>query len=210
MDPEEIKQRRTQVLLPSHAQGTVRHFEVDHCANCGDPLTHWLPRLFCDDWCRETAEAARYARGSTRDGRAEDDPKVLNSIWIRFAHLLSGGYQSLGRDVTPAVRTAVIARDGGICVRCGEPANQLDHIDGSDNSAENLQLLCDDCHRAKTQESLHPASHDESLLLKMVRLVRIWPEQAVLLCDDEFAIHVTPSAYMERCSKLPPLVSSAS
>lgn len=185
MDPEEIKQRRAQVLLPSHAQGAVGHFEDDHCANCGDALIHWLPRLFCDDWCRETAGAVRYARGTTRDGRTEDDPKVFDSIQIKFAHLLNGGYQSLGRDVTQTVRKAVIARDGGVCVRCGEPANQVDHMDGSDNSAGNLQLLCDDCHRAKTYGSLRPAPEEESLLLRMVWLVRISPEQPALRCDDE-------------------------
>lgn len=176
MDPDEIAQRRTRVLVPSRPDGVVRHFQDDHCANCGDSLKHWLPKLFCDDWCRGTAEIARYARGAVRDGRIDADPLVFHSIQMRLAFALIGGYQSFGRNVAQGVREEVLARDDGRCVRCGEPANQLDHIAGNDNSAGNLQLLCDGCHRAKTQESLVPAQGEEGILQKLVWVVRVWPD----------------------------------
>lgn len=53
------------------------------------------------------------------------------------------------------LRRAVFERDGGKCVRCGEAFNiQYDHIlpvaKGGATSLENLQLLCADCNRRKS------------------------------------------------------------
>ena len=53
-----------------------------------------------------------------------------------------------------AARQEVWERDGGRCVRCGSQQElQYDHIiplaRGGADSAENLQLLCASCDRAK-------------------------------------------------------------
>ena len=50
-----------------------------------------------------------------------------------------------------ALRKVVIKRDRGKCVWCGEPGNQVDHIErGTDHSLTNLRLLCRACHMRRT------------------------------------------------------------
>lgn len=53
------------------------------------------------------------------------------------------------------VRRAALARDGHRCVKCGAPANEVDHVvnraAGGRDELANAQTLCTPCHRAKTQ-----------------------------------------------------------
>ena len=57
-------------------------------------------------------------------------------------------------SIAPAVRSQVWRRDGGRCVSCGSRERlEFDHVIplalGGSSSARNLQLLCEDCNRAK-------------------------------------------------------------
>lgn len=61
------------------------------------------------------------------------------------------------RTTTPAwrrLRTAALHRDGHRCTNCGRPAHTADHIlpvaEGGTDTLDNLQSLCDPCHKAKT------------------------------------------------------------
>ena len=61
-----------------------------------------------------------------------------------------------GRDAIPsAVRREVWRRDEGKCKKCGSRKNlEYDHIipvaEGGSNTARNIELLCQDCNRAKS------------------------------------------------------------
>lgn len=51
-----------------------------------------------------------------------------------------------------ALRARVLERDGGRCVVCGGPANQVDHVDPSGpHELWNLRALCRTCHMRRTQ-----------------------------------------------------------
>lgn len=60
------------------------------------------------------------------------------------------------RSEQTKIKRNVFCKENIVCAKCGEKSNlELDHIlpiqFGGDNSPENLQLLCHDCHRVKTQ-----------------------------------------------------------
>lgn len=49
------------------------------------------------------------------------------------------------------IRRRVIARDGGLCVLCGAPGRDVDHIDRlGGHELSNLRLLCRSCHMRRT------------------------------------------------------------
>jgi len=161
-------------------------FVNDHCANCFQPLPDHIVGLFCDDWCRDAAASVRYFRRTARDKR-QDDPDVQEAIKIRLAFLTIGGYGSLGRRLPASTRAEVIERDEGVCKKCGEPANQVDHIDGSSAELDNLQLLCDSCHRIKTTSRFVPAPLEVQALILELFVTRVYPEAPSRLADDEVA-----------------------
>jgi hypothetical protein len=161
-----------------------RYFLDDHCANCLEPLPEEVEALFCSSWCGEIADAVRYQRRVTRDGRI-DDPLVKEAVQIRNAFLLAGGYRALGRTMSVATRVAVKTRDGGKCLVCGKAGTEIDHIDGSSGELDNLQLLCADCHHNKTAENLVPASPEQRTQLMALFVARALPDTPILLADDE-------------------------
>jgi len=55
------------------------------------------------------------------------------------------------------VRKQVMMRDGGLCVKCGEIANVVDHIKEINDGGcklcyDNLESLCHLCHNRKSKE----------------------------------------------------------
>jgi len=153
-----------------------------HCANCDGDLDVRVEGLFCTELCRETADFVRYARRKMQAGQL-DDPDISYAIRIRMAMLLGGGYPGSARQLSPTIRSAVIARDQQ-CVQCGAPGAEIDHIADSSDDLENLQFLCKDCHRLKTEAALAPASAEQSDEAKEIWIGRVMPPDPQRLCDD--------------------------
>lgn len=70
---------------------------------------------------------------------------------------MSGGWAGSNRraelpaDWYTRIRPAILERDGHRCQKCGAAATDVDHIgDKHDHRPDNLQALCDWCHRQKT------------------------------------------------------------
>lgn len=138
------------------AQGEVRVFLDDHCPNCLSPLPDDLDRLFDSEECQQAASAVRYLRRVAADGRlAREDVRaaVRRKLW--FA--LNSGYPAKARRLPPATRSLVLARDKGLCQKCGRSGDQIDHIRGDSRALSNLQVLCVDCHNTKTDYALFGA-----------------------------------------------------
>lgn len=159
-------------------------FEPDHCANCMEPLHEKIEGLYCSELCIQTAETIRYWRRVSRDGRI-DDPEVELAIRTRVAHLLAGGYRRQARQLSDGLREQVWRRDGGLCVQCGKPGEEIDHIDTDSADLSNLQLLCRKCHHAKTARQMVRASAVQTTWVNELIAERVVPELPALLCDDE-------------------------
>ncbi len=70
---------------------------------------------------------------------------------------MAGGYDEKARVIPPALRREVLCANGGLCCLCGgNPAVQVDHIDGPNPERGNLQGLCKECHDTKTAERFEP------------------------------------------------------
>ena len=73
----------------------------------------------------------------------------------RIHQLNRGGYTALGRRIPAETRLLVKSKYDEKCAICSDPnigSHQIDHILGSSNSIDNLQLLCTPCHSVKTRK----------------------------------------------------------
>ena len=61
----------------------------------------------------------------------------------------------------------------------------IDHIDGSSPDPDVLQMLCADCHHAKTSENLMPASEEQGAWLLALHLTCMMLDAPTLLADDQ-------------------------
>jgi hypothetical protein len=193
---------RWAVLAPTVGARSTKVFKPDQCANCLDPLPIDELGLFCSDWCAETAKTVRYMRGAISEDRPAKDLEVAHAFMVRVDFLYTGGYNRLERTPPAKTRAAVVANAGGVCVQCGAPAREVDHIAGSSNELSNLQLLCADCHREKTDASLGTAlATDEEdgvpwfetlePVQQALLVRRVDPDVPRLLCDDHQAWDTT-------------------
>ncbi len=170
--------------MPELTAGAERVFLDDCCANCLTSLSIEAGGLFCHDLCRQVAGTVRYLRAVYRDGRILE-PDVNYAVSIRLAHLQSGGYDERSRRLPANVRVEVMTRDKGLCVKCGAPGVEIDHIEGPSGVLDNLQLLCTNCHRGKTGKQLVPASEEERTAVAELYARRVIPPTPLLLADDE-------------------------
>ncbi|MGH8655144.1 MAG: HNH endonuclease [Gammaproteobacteria bacterium] len=81
---------------------------------------------------------------------------VRLAVVTRLAHIAAGGYDRVARKLTNQLRSDVISRSSGLCVLCGKPGDEIDHIEGPSSDIQNLQLLCRSCHTKKTFQRIVP------------------------------------------------------
>ena len=84
-------------------------------------------------------------------------PKTLKQRQMETGRTLS-----LNGKAWRDLREVVLHRDP-LCVACGAPATDVDHIDNdpTDNRLEALQSLCHSCHSHKTQTGKLPTIYGE-------------------------------------------------
>ncbi|WP_286347036.1 HNH endonuclease [Frondihabitans sucicola] len=135
-----------------------RFYEVD-CANCDETfLTTGHADAFCSLDCRATATVIRKIRREIENNA--DSPEtapdsIIRALRVNLHWASVGGYD---RPITPELRAEVWARDNGLCVECGEPGAEIDHIlmplgDPRRGTADELRLLCTPCHQRITDEN---------------------------------------------------------
>jgi hypothetical protein len=87
--------------------------------------------------------------------------------------------------LSPDIRAQVWQRNAGACRLCGQPGAEIDHIRDDSPDLDNLQLLCADCHHAKTAERMVPASAEQWAMIAVLYERRVQPKVPARLCDDE-------------------------
>lgn len=140
---------------------------------------------YCGAKCSTTASAVRYGRAKllefgSLDALPED---IKRALQYELAHALGAGYDGNARTVPTATRAFVLQRDGGRCVHCGGVGEEIDHIDGGNNDASNLRLLCKDCHHKVTDAHLRPITDGEMLAYRDEVLMRMHSPEPLLSCD---------------------------
>lgn len=166
------------------------------CLNCGNTVS--APRkpwsLYCSAYCQFFAEAVRYRRKVERDGRwLRSD--IQEAVAIQQALLFTGHTRSAAdqsrRPLTKAERASVFGRRRNDCADCGEPATDIDHIDPyAGNGLDNLQPLCQQCHRIKTLSSRAPLPSDDPAFPGREAAEKIYrrrtkAKRPILPCDDD-------------------------
>jgi len=159
------------------------------CLNCDAPLSDPRRPLFCSERCQEEAHTVRYARRVAADGRILD-PEVADALRIRVGMVLGGGYAKRERHLSPEARQAIFDRDGHACQVCGGPATQIHHrnedlalVARDINDPDNLQAICDPCHRQATLATFRPLGPDEAEHAQRLheRIHALKPQR---ICDD--------------------------
>jgi hypothetical protein len=125
-----------------------------------------------------------------REGR-DADPLVAEAVRIKIAIAIGGGYNRRARALSPQLRAEIMERDGGRCLVCGSEATQIDHINADPdlvardiNDPENLQAICDPCHRLKTMSMFKPIRPEQRAKADEIR-ARINAPRPLRECDDE-------------------------
>ncbi len=145
---------------PSINDRGARKIRFVKCAGCGDmTMAKTAASAFCSQQCAEEAKFVRYLRNELS---RESDPAtpvpqpVIYAIRTKLAEALRGGYAQPRRVIPPKVRAAVWERDGDLCVICGAPGKEVDHLwdgvaDEDFGTLDFLRLLCWECHADNTR-----------------------------------------------------------
>jgi hypothetical protein len=163
------------------------------CASCSAACPGRGP--FCGSYCKALAEFVRLCRRWLREPAKQADPQYPYALQVRLAFLHSARighgqvYDKQARHLTHVQKAAIRERDSGLCVKCGKPGAEIDHINGSSDDPSNLQFLCLDCHHAKTRQAMtaitDPADRAAIAALHAELAHRINSPAPCRACDNE-------------------------
>ena len=92
------------------------------------------------------------------------DPPVRQYPQHASAELMSVLNNRGGSSKWRSLRDHIIRRDAGICQICGDEGTDVDHRverrDGGTDEPDNLWLLCNRCHKAKTARRTSQNKYD--------------------------------------------------
>lgn len=176
---------------------TRSQFVPGLCANCGSSGVTVASPLYCAELCKQSASLVRYVRGCRADGR-DHLPDIQETIQMRIASVLGGGYPERARHVSDDVRAAVFARAAGLCESCGRKLDfdrttgdpdlipTIQHMQGNSSDLSNLRAWCRRCNLDDAEARFVPveAGSSQDAYAQELR-IRIESPQALLLCDDE-------------------------
>jgi hypothetical protein len=125
-----------------------------------DTLDQWLPIEVCQFYNTQMSTAEKSRTVLNDSAKKAEWEQVVDVMMDAYHEYLRQGYRKVpaaSRYISNPVKEEVFARDGGQCVKCGSTRDlQFDHViphtrGGSRNTA-NIQLLCGDCNRAKSNK----------------------------------------------------------
>lgn len=179
------------------------------CVNCGAGTEGG--KLYCGELCGQIAGTVRYVRGRITDGRIWK-PDIQSGIGIRLLMQNGGGYPVKERKLTKDLRQKILARDGGLCARCGKPANEVDHIKGSSCDEENLRAVCGRCNKKMAFDGFRLATSEEAEFIKSMNsdiACRVAFSTSAKTCDHEAWNKIWPSIRSARVKKWRELLARA-
>ncbi|RJU02966.1 HNH endonuclease [Arthrobacter frigidicola] len=136
---------------------------------------------------RISARTMPQPSGSGAKSSAPGNSTTIPTCGLRWAFespTCSPAVHLTARRIPDAIRAHVIECDK-VCVSCGAPGEEIDHMDGDSNDPGNLQFLCGSCHDAKTSSRMVPATAEQEAIVVELVSTRVTPDTPALLCDDE-------------------------
>ncbi|MBL8067772.1 MAG: hypothetical protein JNM28_04930 [Armatimonadetes bacterium] len=96
------------------------------CPNCVE--SPGQPRSpYCGTWCKEESAFVRQFRAAGKSGGlAEPDRQI--ALGQKLWHLIGGGYPLRVSLVSRSDMERFLAKSGGLCACCGNPAATFDHL----------------------------------------------------------------------------------
>jgi hypothetical protein len=151
--PEEYRNSMLQSIKTSQ--------RIEPCYVCGRlvKLKHMSTHQETDEFCKSEAERQAKERAEKweqeeAERRKADERSLQRVKWEAIANKET---EKRSRRVSTEVKRAVFERDEGKCVKCGSSENiEYDHdipfSKGGSNGVRNIQLLCKECNRQKSNK----------------------------------------------------------
>lgn len=159
------------------------------CVNCNNIIPWARPqKLFCKDICKDEADYVRYHRKAISENRHEIE-EIRDAIEARKLSVVSGGYPSKTRKIPKLLREKILTLANNQCAVCKKKGNEIDHIKGSSNDLNNLQVLCWNCHISKSKKNYSSIKRDDpdayEKIMKHIELEkRVKLKKPLVACDD--------------------------